>query len=561
MTKKKRGSYDTKLKKDANGYFRWLGKDKKGTRQQFRLGKNKSIAERRMSLILVLFQHQSDAARFYDCDWVPEFLKSAKQIAKGKKAVLPRLKLYVNESDYMEQSPETYMKLLLVLNRNGILFEPDDDRHMNEAIESISNRQTEDRQFKSKLAGTNPAQNPTGQILIDAIESFKEATKKKFTKEGILTAWGQKKIDSMNSVVAYVKLRPSESATDLLNLDLADVTLTQCQEILDSVRNRPLSIRSGFKRRLKPSSVENFKKVLNDFWSWLDLSEEWDWTYPKKFRKLETKTEGLSEDEVYQEKRLREEWEITEDEIKLLFQCCTSVERPLLLLGLNCAFGAAEIGGLRKSFVKFQTSEIDGIRFKTNNSSRHKIWPETAKALQYELNRRKTLPQLDEHSEVVFLNEDGERLWRRVNGGYRNGVAKRWNCLRERVTKDEPLFRQFGFSRLRKTAAIRMLRIADAEAASLILAHGVPSDDKLLKNYISIPWEKLYEAQEEYRKQIRHLITTEHDPFSPMPKTYIGREKRRRTLELKANGWTARSIAQELEINESTVYRYIKDAM
>ena len=564
MGKKKRGIYDTELKQDKHGYYRWIGKNQKGTRQQFRLGRNKKVAEKRLALIHLLHQQQAEAAKFYHSDWVPEFLTTAKAIGKGKKAVLPRLKLYVNDEDFIEQSPETYMKLLLALNKNGVIFEADEGRHLGEAVDSISKRQTKDRQLKSMLVGTNPDKNPTGQILADAIEAFKRHTEEKFTDhEGVLSAWGRKKLDYMKSIVEYIKQNEKgvDANTDLLNLDLADLTLTRCQQMIDSFRTRPKSIRSKFKKRLEYSSADGFRKVLVNFWDWLDLSDDWEWEKPSKFGKIETKIAELTDDETLSKKKKREEWELSDDEIKTLFNCSTPVERVLLLLGLNCAFGAAEIGGLRTSFLKLDKSEIDGIRFKTMNSSRHRLWPESIDALRFELSRRVELPQIERYRETVFINENGEPLWRkRKTGGYANGVAKRWNCLRKRVTKDDPSFRQFGFNRLRKTAAIRILRIADAEAASLILAHGVPSEDKLLKNYISIPWEKLYEAQERYGEEIRPLMTTSFDPFIERPKTYVGHGKRQTAIELRREGLTVKSIAEKIGVHVATVNRYLRDS-
>ncbi|MDB2687102.1 helix-turn-helix domain-containing protein, partial [Mariniblastus sp.] len=468
-----------------------------------------------------------------------------------------------NETEFVEEPAEDYMKMLLVLNRHGVLFEPEEDGHL-EAVKSISKRQEKDRKLKSMLANTNPDVNPTGQLLKEAFEGFTEHVEKQYTDhEGNLSPWGSKQIGYVKSIVAYIKLRQENSSSDkgLLVCDLADLTLARCQEIVDSFRFRPKSIRSNFERRLQPSSAINFRKALNEFWDWLDLSDEWEWSLPRKFSKLNSKIDPKSEDEAVKAKTDRENWEITDEEIKVLFQCCTPVERVLLLLGLNCAFGGAEIGGLRVSFLKFETSEIDGIRFKTQNSTRHRLWPETIEALQWELARRESLPKIEQNSEIVFLTKNGARLWRKSkSGNYQNGIKKRWEELRKRVTKDDPSFRQFGFSRLRKTAAIRILKIADAEAASLILAHGVPTDDDVLKSYISIPWDNLYAAQEEYGDSIRELITTEFDPFAERPKTYLGHGKRTKAVELRKSGRSAKSIAEELGINVATVYRYLKSA-
>ncbi len=71
---------------------------------------------------------------------------------------------------------------------------------------------------------------------------------------------------------------------------------------------------------------------------------------------------------------------------------------------------------------------------------------------------------------------------------------------------------------VRKTAASRVIEIADDEAASMILAHGSLSEDKLLAAYVSIPWKKLYAAQEAYGETVRPLLAAMAIPFHPSPK-------------------------------------------
>ena len=59
-----RVSYSTELKQDSDGtWYRWLGTDSKGTKQKFRLGKNKSEASRRIKVIQQLHDMQADLAR------------------------------------------------------------------------------------------------------------------------------------------------------------------------------------------------------------------------------------------------------------------------------------------------------------------------------------------------------------------------------------------------------------------------------------------------------------------------------------------------------------------
>ena len=93
----------------------------------------------------------------------------------------------------------------------------------------------------------------------------------------------------------------------------------------------------------------------------------------------------------------------------------------------------------------------------------------------------------------------------------------------------------------------------------MILAHGIPSEDKLLKAYVNIPWQKLYAAQKEYGETVRPLLRTARPPFEQPPKNYIGK-KAEKILEQYASGIPVRQIAKSLGISTMTVYRHVDRA-
>ncbi len=85
------------------------------------------------------------------------------------------------------------------------------------------------------------------------------------------------------------------------------------------------------------------------------------------------------------------------------------------------------------------------------------------------------------------------RQWKK--GYISDGGGNIWYRLIRRVRKDHPEFPSYSFNKLRKTSATRILEIADAETASMILAHKTIGEDELLHHYALLPWEKLFEAQ------------------------------------------------------------------
>lgn len=560
--------YDTELKKYGDGtWYRWLGEDEKGTKQNFRLGKDKAEAKRRWRLITALYETQLDAAKAFSGTWVPELLKSAKQIAKGKPAKLPRIKFPVDGDDFVPESGETYAKRLALLNWTDDEFEPADKSDFESAVETMETDQRKHRLTKAKLLGTNPDRDPTGQTIGKAVDAFIDALRTKFTTDGTLSPWGKTQIDQVKTWKRFMAVATrieggKEVHAKLLLTDLADLTIAKAQQMVDTITCRPKTFESKQTRRMAPKTASSIKKKIKHFFDWLDLSDEWQWWEPPRFRKLNYKFAELSAEERHERKMQREKWRISDEEIRTLIKYATPSERVLILLGLNCAFGAGEIGNLRIPYVKLETSEIDGIRFKTGNDTRHKLWPESVEALGWELQRREQLPQSDMSKDIVFLSEKtGKPIWKKSKAGnYNNGVAKRWNDLLDRVQKDHPEFHRYSFGKLRKTAAIRMIELHNAEIASMILAHGTPSDDEILSAYVNIPWKKLYAAQDSYGESIRPLLVTERPAFQAPTKNYIGLKKAERILREYEDGIPVKQIAKHVGVSIMTVYRHLDRA-
>jgi integrase len=562
------GVYETELKQEADGtWYRWVGEDQKKTKQKFRLGKDRADALRRLRLIVTLYESQFSLPEFFGGSWVPEYLKAAKQIAKGAKPQLPRVSLPVSETATIQESAATYVTLLAHLNRDEPLFEAESPGLVADGIAALERPQQRNRLIKSTLVGGTSDREATGQAVSQAISSFIDYLVSQYTlPDGSLSPWGKTQIDQTKSWRRFMSVatetRNGETVSlKLLETDLADVTVAKAQQLIDVVRKRPLTLESKHTRRLAVKTCQSIHKVIRHFFDWLDLSDEWQWTEPLRFRKLNYNPAALEDGEKHDQKQKKEHWRISDNEIQILVKHATPSERVLILLGLNCAFGAGEIGNLRIPYVKFESQEIDGIRFKTGNDTRHRLWPETAEALGWELQRREQLPQSAESKDIFFLSEGkGLPLWRRSKAGnYNDGIAKRWNDLIQRVRKEQPNFHQYSFGKLRKTAAIRVIEIADAEAASMILAHGIPSEDKLLSAYVNIPWQKLYAAQEAYGESIRPILKTSRPPFEKPPKNYIG-AKAEQILEQHRTGTPVSQIASDLGLSEMTVYRHLKRA-
>lgn len=299
--------------------------------------------------------------------------------------------------------------------------------------------------------------------------------------------------------------------------------------------------------------------MISLFFDWLDLNDDFRWTEPPKFRKLVKKPVGLTAEERFAKQQKKESSTLPDGHIQLLSKYALPNERVLLLLGLNCAFGPGEIGQLRVPFLNFETGEIIGIRFKTGNETRHKLWPETVEGLQWQLEERAKLKKIQQKErEIVFLTDSGLPLWRITKeGNYSDQVSRRWQRLVARIQRDQPDFPSYSLGKLRKTAATRILELADAESASLILAHKTLSDDELLQFYVQLPWQRLYEAQKKFGEAMAPLLELDRSAFERTPKSYIGLRRSEQILELNQKGIKKTEIARRVGVSVMTVYRHL----
>ncbi len=334
-----------------------------------------------------------------------------------------------------------------------------------------------------------------------------------------------------------------------------------CDEIYGVFRQRPLTLRSKLQKRTTPSSAKNLIKELGNFFDWLDGAEQYDWTLPRRFQAIKKTPDELAAHEQYDRRIAREKLVIPDDRLKTLFEYALPSERILLLLGLNCAFAASKIGQLRTGFLKLDRRVIEGIRFKSGNETRHWLWKQTRDGLVWMLGQRKTtkLRQSDEQ-DIVFLTERGKPIWHGTKRGHvSDGVSNIWYRLVRRVQKDDPEFPSYSFNKLRKTSATRILEIADAETASMILAHKTIGEDGLLHHYALLPWEKLYTAQRTLEERLGSVLEAGgSDPWATKPKTFIGLAKTKKLVELRRAGVAASVIAKRLRISLATVYRLLQ---
>jgi hypothetical protein len=418
--------YEKKLKRSKDGLFiRYIGRNQKGTPEEFRLGYDPLQAEEKVRLIGALWREIENfrgERSFRD----RENLEAAKAIAKGMPPELPK-------RDF--EDPINYVRRVAEISKaTGTRFEPMDRGAHQSGLNDIH---IQKERATRTLSASLQVEKATGVSVRQAIEAYASSIERSSTlPNGFLKPWGRTRLDQIDSIKNYLS-DERFGGRDYLALDLAALTYTVCDEIYGVFRHRPLTLRSKLQKRMTPSSAKNLIKELGNFFDWLDGAEQYDWTLPRRFQAIRKTPDELVAHEQYDRRIAREKLVIPDDRLKTLFEYALPSERILLLLGLNCAFAASEIGQLRTGFLKLDRGVIEGIRFKSGNETRHWLWKQTRDGLVWVLGQRKTtrLRQSDEQ-DIVFLTERGKPIWHGTKRGHvSDGVSNIWYRLVRRVQR------------------------------------------------------------------------------------------------------------------------------
>jgi hypothetical protein len=546
--------YEKPLTRKKDGSFeRWLGVDYKGTKQVFRMPAeiSQEEAERRWFQISALW-HQIESEVVppdfprqsldspWSASWEEERLKTAKAIAKGAK---PQLERFFGETSlaYVRRIARTQTQLESEI-------EPADERSFQTGIDNLRRLISVSNEQLGKLLH-KPGVHLTGVSLQQAFDAYRDDIDRKpkyRTPDGRRKPWAKTQLDNISSITDfYLK--------DVLELDLGELNTNKCDEIIDVFAGRPLTQRG---KPLKLSSAKHFVKQVRNFLRWLDRHDELPWDLPRKFdvrRKIEYR--NADADERQELRKQRENVTILHEDMKIIAEYGTPLERLYFFLALNCAYGSDQLGRLRTEWLDLDESKIDGERLKVDSISRHHLWAICNEGLRWYLNQH-------DRNGLLFVATSGNPVYHETeSGNVLDGFANRWNNLIGRITKDEDHndFPRYSFGKIRKTAATEILRIADPHIASMLLAHKTISDDELLRRYANLPWDNLYEAQKNLEEQLTPIFEAAGpDPFGRKPKTYIGVGRTKAIFELDDAGNTPSEIATALGITSATVYRHLQ---
>ncbi len=107
-------------------------------------------------------------------------------------------------------------------------------------------------------------------------------------------------------------------------------------------------------------------------------------------------------------------------DLRKILDTADSQMRAMVLLGLNCGFGNADVGTLAQTSIDLPSGWIEHPRPKTGIERRCPLWKETADALREAIANRPT-PRHDRDARLVFMTKYGASWYRNDAGSLLGG--------------------------------------------------------------------------------------------------------------------------------------------
>jgi hypothetical protein len=548
----------TSLKAEKDGIYRrnigYLRRvDGKLTQPKLSLGRVKRTAQERLDRIAAIWHRIELESKQAGTSpiWDDLSLKIAKAIAKGE----PAFRYSLPDAD-----PETYARIVEAIAScyPEIPVLPVDEvaYHEGKAGEEEKWKEAEARE-KSLLTlaadlkavvldmpgNDRKYVNLLGdQTLHQALDAYGGhiATDKFDKTEGAVNDTGQTKRSMVKQIKSYVDDVPLQSLTDYASVD----------RLFGIFRNRPITHR--YKTPMKAKTASNLIGEFAQFFDWLHTQPDWDWREPLDYHRISHRPLGLEGDEDSDADDIPT---YTVAQLKTLFEYGTPLERLLLLLGVNCAYGADQIGRLRVGEVieKNGVHYIKRVRRKKKVKGIHRLFRITYEGLQWAIRGREK-----DSTAHVLVNSKGNPLWRKTKGGNRSrDIPNAWYRLLDRVQQDHPSFPRHGFNTLRDTSANFVRRIGGEGVASAHLTHRHQHPDRNLRRYTNVPWKVVFRAQRILERKLAEAFTLDGDPWRERDHQYVTQVQIRKMRAMSKEGRPIAQIAREVGVASTTVYRWI----
>ncbi len=418
-----------------------------------------------------------------------------------------------------------------------------------------------------------PSAGPTGAAsgasgwLHGALHDYQRWVEREFHRPelGRITPWGRTQVRQIDRLIEHHRDRP------LSNLNEEGI-----DELIGYWRRRPL--RKDRDVPVTHKSASNYISQLNRFFRWLHRSPNYDWRKPAGFVDISTRVAELPGDRA---RDLEQVDTFSRDELILLMRYGQPLDRLVLLLGLNCGFGVAEIASLLvgevhlrqahepryQEILHYETTDNDSfikrIRRKNGVYGEFILFPQTVLGLEWALERRRGQSGFGTNVPLL-LNEQGQPFDRPTVSGNRNQqIPNYFARLIKRIQDDGHEIRRLSFGKLRKTAGNLVRLFSDGETMAVFHCRGeaVRTDD-LADVYSNRPFGRVFRAIREVERYLAPVFEAAGpQPFDPQPQAYTSRSTIERITRLHAEGHSVGHIAHAIGISRSAVSRHIQRQM
>jgi integrase len=181
------------------------------------------------------------------------------------------------------------------------------------------------------------------------------------------------------------------------------------------------------------------------------------------------------------------------DQVRALVAAADQPLKAMILLGINCGYGNADVGLLPIRVIDFDAGWINYPRPKTQVARRSPLWPETIEALQDAI-RKRPKPKDEGDGGLAFITSKGLR-WHKDTQD--NPVAKEFVKLAKRLGYHR---RGIGFYVLRHTHETIGGETRDQVAVDAMMGHAPATSDMSARYRERISDDRLLAVSNHVRK-------------------------------------------------------------
>lgn len=467
----------------ANQFVKNLGYLKPDSRAQhkFYLGRD----ERAAIIAAARLEQVWEAVRDEEGVWDDTTLTIARQVAAGR-----QMTCLTPPSDFRDGEARVHWVARYAERFGGIITVFDDTPDAYRRARKVADAARADALSRVDI------EYPKVPGMASAGPSVREVLEKYLATLDRTDAWERAKARQVDTLI---RLAPDVKA--------ADLTRTACQTFASSLA-------AGFKvkgREHKTASPITRRKLWERFKNALQWAEdELGVTLPRGLERVAFTLPKTNEPLALNL------W--TVDQFATVYRTATPLVRAFLLLGVNCGYQPADIGDLEDGHLYLDGQPLPEVlegsglpagdyvvmtRKKNGVPGVHRLWPETAAALQFVRARRDRIVQLTgARTARLFVSDRGRPLMEDTTRGNRSTrIANLWKNAVRTAQKADPKLPTRPPKVARKVQAneLRKLPGVTDDIVSMAQRRGKVSADTLLKLYASRPWAKIVEATDRLR--------------------------------------------------------------